>query len=179
MSRLSPEDKGLVDVPTWLSLVYTDDIFKAVEAKKKDSTKKSDEGASGDASKEPTSSATKKRPASSAATPKPKRSFFKKLGTADATAKSSVSKPSAPLAGGEGAPIPQATNLPPKSKETSPKVAVDGDSVAEAAATEAATDKVDVPGAAAPGYRFLVEREEGQGVPRSSCWGRINVSAGW
>ncbi|XP_056688969.1 uncharacterized protein [Spinacia oleracea] len=150
MSRLSPEDKGSVDVPTWLSQVYTDDIFKAVEAKKKESSKKSDEGASGDAAKEPTSLATKKRPASSAVAPKPKgqqRPFFKKLGTADAATKPSLARPSTPLAGG-GAPIPQVSTLPPEPKETSPKVTVEGDSAAKAAVAEVVTDQVDVPGAA-------------------------------
>ena len=51
MDRLSSEDKGVVEVPAWLSEVYTEDILKAVEAKKKDSSKKSSEGASGDVAK--------------------------------------------------------------------------------------------------------------------------------
>ena len=33
MDRLSSEDKGVVEVPAWLSEVYTEDILKAVEAK--------------------------------------------------------------------------------------------------------------------------------------------------
>ncbi|XP_056691991.1 uncharacterized protein [Spinacia oleracea] len=149
MRRLSLEDKGWVDVPTWLSQVYTDDVFKAVEAKKKESSKKSDEGASGDASKELTSSATKKRPASSAVAPKPKRPFFKKPGSADAAAKPPVMKPSTPLAGGEKAPVPQWTDLPPEPKEASPKAANDGCSAAKATATGTGAGKVDAPGAAA------------------------------
>ncbi|XP_056685990.1 uncharacterized protein [Spinacia oleracea] len=84
MDRLSPEDKGVVEVPAWLSEVYTEDILKAVEAKKKDSSKKSSEDASGDVAKEPILPATKKRPASSTEAPKPKRPFFKKMGPADA-----------------------------------------------------------------------------------------------
>ncbi|XP_056697318.1 uncharacterized protein [Spinacia oleracea] len=53
---------------------------------------------------EPTLPATKKRPASSTEAPKPKRHFFKKMGTVDAAAKPSVPKPSTPPAEGEEVP---------------------------------------------------------------------------
>ncbi|XP_056684034.1 uncharacterized protein [Spinacia oleracea] len=120
-----------------------------MEAKKKDFSKKSDEGASVDAAKEPTSTATKKRPASSAVAPKPKRPFFKKLGTADAAAKPSLVRPSAPLAGEEGVPPPQASTLPREHKEASPKVTTEGDAAAKAAVDKMVADQVDAPGAAA------------------------------
>ncbi|XP_056696666.1 uncharacterized protein [Spinacia oleracea] len=142
MDRLSSEDKGVVDVPAWLSEVYTKDILKTVEAKKKESSKKSDEGASGDVAKEPTSSATKKRPASSMVAPKPKRPFFKKMGTADAATKPSLSKPSAPLAGGEVL-LNQASIPPSEHKEVSPQVDTEGDSAARAAADEVAADQAE------------------------------------
>ncbi|XP_056689294.1 uncharacterized protein [Spinacia oleracea] len=142
MDRLSSEEKGVVDVPAWLSEVYTEDILKAVEAKKKDSSKKSDEGASGDVAKEPTSSATKKRPASSTVAPKPKRPFFKKMGTSDAAVKPSVSKPSAPLAGGEVL-LNQASIPPSEHKEVSPQVDTEWDSAARAAADEVAAEQAE------------------------------------
>ncbi|XP_021836195.2 uncharacterized protein [Spinacia oleracea] len=146
MDRVSFEDKGVVDVPAWLSEVYTEDILKAVEAKKKESSKKSDKGASGDVAKEPTSSATMKRPASSTVALKPKRPFFKKMGTADAAAKPSVSKPSTPPAGGEVL-LNQASIPPPENKEVSPQVDTEGDSAARAAADEVAAEQAEAAGA--------------------------------
>ncbi|XP_056684028.1 uncharacterized protein [Spinacia oleracea] len=140
MDRLSPEDKGVVEVPAWLSEVYTEDILKVVEAKKKDSSKKSSEGASGDAAKEPILPATKKRPTSSTEAPKPKRPFFKKMGPADAVTKPSVPKPSAPPAEGEVPPIQ--TPIPPaEQKEIPSQMDTEMDGSAGAATDEAAVDQ--------------------------------------
>ncbi|XP_056696673.1 uncharacterized protein [Spinacia oleracea] len=142
MDRLSSEDKGVVEVPAWLSEVYTEDILKAVEAKKKDSSKKSSEDASGDVAKEPTLPAMKKRPASSTEAPKPKRPFFKKMGTADAATKPSVPKPSAPLAEGEVLPT-QTFIPPPEQKEVPSQVDTERDFAAGAAANEVAVEQAE------------------------------------
>lgn len=45
MSRLPPEDKGKIELPEWLTRVYADEVLRAVEAKKRETSKKSDETA--------------------------------------------------------------------------------------------------------------------------------------
>ncbi|XP_056691850.1 uncharacterized protein [Spinacia oleracea] len=137
MDRLSPEDKGVVEVPAWLSDVYTEDILKAVE--------------------EPTLPATKKRPASSTEAPKPKRPFFKKMGPAEAVTKPSVPKPSAPPAEGEVPPI-QTPIPPPEQKEVPSQVDTETDGTAGAAADEAAVDQT-----AAADATTLSREDKGEG----------------
>ena len=86
--------------------------------------------------------ATKKRPASSTEAPKPKRPFFKKMGTADAATKPSVPKPSAPLAEGEVLPT-QTFIPPPEQKEVPSQVDIERDCTAGAAADEVAVEQTE------------------------------------
>lgn len=43
MSQFPPKDKGEVHVPEWLSQVYANDVLYAIAAKKKETSKRSDE----------------------------------------------------------------------------------------------------------------------------------------
>ena len=62
------------------------------------------------------------------------------MGTADAAAKPSVPKPSAPLAGGE---VNQASIPPPEQKEVPPQVDTEGDFAAGATADEVAAEQAE------------------------------------